>query len=49
MKIEECDCDGKTFIGHFWLNEVERKGMYCEKCGNLLDYIPQYETDGVVK
>ena len=45
MKLEKCDCDDGVFYGTFWLKDIERKGMYCTKCGALLDYIPQYNED----
>lgn len=44
---EECDCDGGVRYGYFTHNGVERKGMYCKECGQLLDYIPQYEMDSL--
>lgn len=37
-----CDCNDDVRYGYFMMEGIERKGMYCKKCGELLDYIPQY-------
>lgn len=42
---EECICDYGVNFGYFWHHEVERKAMYCKKCGKMLDYYPQYSED----
>lgn len=41
----ECDCDCGVNISYFKHHGVERKGMYCKECHQLLDYIPQYNED----
>jgi len=38
----DCDCDCGIYYGYFWKDGIERKGMYCKECHQLLDYIPQY-------
>ena len=44
---EECECDEGISYGYFTHQGIERKGMYCKKCGQLLDYIPQYSEDNL--
>ena len=46
-KVCEHDSDKETRIGYFTHNEIERKAMYCPKCGELLDYYPQYNEDKI--
>lgn len=45
-----CDCDLSNddfyvIYDYFMMQGIERKGMFCNKCGELLDYIPQYNED----
>lgn len=42
---KECDCNVDIVYGYFFKNNIKRKGMYCKKCHQLLDYIPQYNED----
>ena len=42
----EHDCiDDDVIIGYFRHHGIERKGMYCNICNELLDYYPQYNED----
>ena len=44
------DCKEKELCHHtegvnyrtFWLDGIQRQGMYCKVCGQLWDYYPQY-------
>ena len=40
-----CGHMGGIRYGYFTLRGIERKGIYCKNCNELLDYIPQYNED----
>ena len=45
-----CDCDLSNdnfspIENYFMKQGIERKGLFCNLCGELLDYIPQYNED----
>ncbi len=40
-----CNCNVDTYYTYFMKNGIQRKGVKCAKCHELLDYIPQYNED----
>ena len=45
---ESCDHDNGdegTRIGYFTHQGIQRTGIFCRKCGLLMDYMPQYSED----
>jgi len=42
---KNCKHPGEPIIGYMMLKGIERKTMRCSICGELLDYIPQYDED----
>ena len=41
-EISACPHDGAIYHNYFFKDEIERKGIYCSICKELMDYRPQY-------
>ena len=45
LERKDCNHQGDVNERTFTHQEIERKGLYCNLCGMLIDYAPQYMED----